>query len=133
MGVFSNIQAALNTRLSTLVNSPPIQWSNTRYQTSENTAFIRPTILPNNTTLDTLAGTEYHIGIYQVDVFVPLEKGVNSLDTLLDNIQSLFKSNRTLVSEDVTVLIQSISRGPETRQEAWYASFLEINYICFYN
>jgi hypothetical protein len=130
MGVFTNIETALHTRLATLTSSPPVQWPNTRYKPTENTTFIRPTILPSATTLETLAGMEQHIGIYQVDVFVPLEKGISTLDSWLDAIQSLFKSNKTLTATDV-IFIQAVSRSQAQRQDSWYVGFVEINYICY--
>ncbi len=130
MAVFTNIEVALHTRLATLSASPPVQWPNTRYQPIENTIYLRPTVLPASTTLNTLAGMEHHIGIYQVDVFVPLEKGISTLDSWLDAIQSLFKSNKTLTATDV-VFVQAVSRSPAVRDEAWYTGFVEINYICY--
>ncbi len=130
MGVFTNIEVALHTRLATLSGSPAVQWPNVHYQPTENTAFLRPTILPANTKLDTIAGMEEHKGIYQVDVFVPLEKGVSALNTLLDSIESLFKSSKTLTATDV-IFVQAVSRGRAQRQESWYVGFVEINYICY--
>lgn len=130
MGVFTNIEAALNTRLATLSGSPPVAWPNVHYQPSENTTFLRPTLLPAAAVLDTLAGIEEHKGIYQVDVFVPVEKGVNALNTLLDSIQNLFKANKTLTATDV-VFVQAVSRSRGQRQESWYVGFVEVNYICY--
>lgn len=130
MSVFINIENALNTKLATLSGSPAVQWPNTRYQPSENTPFLRPTILPAATVLDTLAGTEEHKGIYQIDVFVPLEKGISAVNTLLDSIATLFRASKTLAATDI-VFIQSISRGKAERQESWYVSFVQINYICY--
>jgi hypothetical protein len=75
-------------------------------------------------------GSEIHRGIYQIDVFVPVEKGVNALNTLLDNIGSLFRSNKVLTATDV-VWVQSISRGLGERQESWYVGFIEVNYLCY--
>jgi hypothetical protein len=129
MGVFTNIEAALNTRLATLSPSMPIAWPNIHYTPVENTAFIRPTLLPISTDLNTFSGSEKHIGIYQIDIFVPLEKGISALDTLLDSIQDLFKSNKVITATDV-VWVQAVGRGRAQRQESWYVSFVEINYLC---
>ncbi len=130
MGVFTNIEAALHTRLATLSGSPAVAWPNVHYQPTENTTFLRPTILPAATVLNTLAGMEEHKGIYQVDVYVPAEKGVSALNTLLDSIQSLFKSNKTITATDV-VFVQAVSRSPAVRDEAWFTGFVEVNYICY--
>lgn len=130
MGVFTNIEAALHTRLATLSGSPAVQWPNTKYQPTENTTFLRPTVLPAATVLNTIAGAEEHKGIYQIDVFVPVEKGVSALNTLLDSIQDLFKSNKVLTATDV-VWVQAVGRGRAQRQEAWYVGFVEVNYLCY--
>ena len=130
MGVFTNIEAALNTRLATLSGSPAVQWPNTGYRPTENTTYLRPTILPTSTDLESFAGAEIHKGIYQIDVFVPLEKGVNTLNTLLDSIADLFTSDKVLTATDV-VWVQAVGRGRAQRQEAWYVGFVEVNYLCY--
>ena len=130
MGVFTNIEAALHTRLATLSCLPAVQWPNVHYKPVENTTFLRPTVLSAATKLDTIAGMEEHKGIYQIDVFVPLEKGVSALNTLLDSIESLFKSNKVLTATDV-VWVQAVGRGRAQRQESWYVGFIEVNYLCY--
>jgi hypothetical protein len=131
MGILTNIELALHTRLATLSGSPSIEWPNTHFNPTENTLFLRPTILPSDTSLSTLAGVEEHKGIYQVDVFVPLEKGVSALHTLLDGIDSLFKGNKTLTAGGDTIFIQAVSRGRTERQESWYVGFVEVNYLSY--
>ncbi len=130
MGVFTNIEVALHTRLATLSGSPTIWWPNAAYTPVENSVFLRPTLLPAETKLNTIAGMEEHKGIYQIDVFVPLEKGVSALNTLLDSIESLFKANKTLTATDV-VWVQAVGRGRAQRQESWFVGFVEVNYLCF--
>lgn len=131
MGVFTNIETALHTRLATLSGLPAVAWPNVAFVPTENTQFLRPTMLIDATKLHTLAGGEQHGGIYQIDVYVPLEKGSSALLTLLDSIESLFKSNKTMTAGSDTVFIQAVSRGPSTRQESWYVGILEVNYICY--
>ncbi len=130
MGVFTNIEAALHTRLATLSGSPAVQWPNVHYQPIENTTFLRPTVLPASTTLESFDGAEIHKGIYQIDVFVPTEKGVSALNTLLDSIADLFTSNKVLTATDV-VWVQAVGRGRAQRQESWYVGFVEVNYLCY--
>ncbi len=130
MGVFTNIEAALHTRLATLTSSPPVAWPNVAYRPTENTTFIRPTVLHSDTNLNTLAGMQEYRGIYQVDVYVPLEKGVSVLNTWLDSIEDLFSSSKTLTATDI-VFVQAVGRGRAERQESWFTSFVEINFICY--
>ncbi len=131
MGVFSNIQRALDTRLNTLINRPYIAWPNTKFIPAENTSYIRPTLLPANSTLYTLNDNHRNSGIYQVDIFVPLEKGLNSALSLVDDVKEHFENTRDLVAGTDTVHIQQISLGQLERQEAWFRVYLEINYICY--
>lgn len=131
MGVFSNIQRALDTKLNTLANRPFIAWPNTKYAPTENTAFIRPTLLPVSSDLYTLNNEHRNPGIYQIDVFVPLEKGLNSALSLIDDIAEHFSSDRRLSAGTDTVFIQNISISPAERQEAWLRIYIEINYVCY--
>lgn len=130
MGIFTNIEVALHTRLATLTASPAVQWPNVHYQPTENTTFLRPTVLPASTVLESFAGAEIHRGIYQIDIFVPLEKGISTLNTLLDSIADLFTANKILTATDV-VWVQAVGRGRAQRQEAWYVGFIEVNYLCY--
>ncbi len=130
MGVFTNIEAALHTRLATLSASPPVAWPNIKYIPVESTTFLRPTVLHSDTSLNTLSGKSEYKGIYQVDVYVPPEKGVSALNTLLDSIEDLFSSNKTLTATNI-IFIQAVNRGRAERQESWFTSFIEVNFICF--
>lgn len=130
-GVFSNIESALNTRLSSVPGLPAVQWPNVKYQPKEGMTFVRPTLLPAASELYRVNDGSLHKGIYQVDVFVPLEKGTRVLNELLDSIEEYFRASRSLTSGTNTVFIQAIGRGLAQRQESWYVSFVEINYMCY--
>lgn len=131
MGVFSNIQRALDIKLNALADRPYIAWPNTKFKPSENASYIRPTLLPAASTLATLNDDHRNPGIYQVDVFVPLEKGLNAALTLVDDIKVHFESERSLVEDDDVIMIQNISLGRLERQDAWFRVYLEVNYICY--
>jgi len=81
--------------------------------------------------LSMLNGTQMHTGIYQIDIYIPLEKGTSALLTLLDSIESIFAASKTMTSGTDTIFVQAISRGPSTRQESWYVGILEVNYLCY--
>lgn len=130
-GVFSNIESALNTRLSLVAGLPAVQWPNAKYQPKEGTAFVRPTLLSAATELFRLDDGSLHKGIYQIDIFMPLEKGNRDLNEIMDSIEEHFRAVRSLASGTNTVFIQAIGRGLAQRQESWYVSFVEINYICY--
>ncbi len=131
MAVFANIENALNTRLSTLASLPPTEWPNTEYTSVENTTWLRPTVLPAYTTLNTIGGSQLHRGIYQVDIFVPLEKGIDTLTTWMDNIFNHFKGDLDLVAGSDTILLQEIGITSVQRVDAWFMGSITINYKCY--
>jgi len=131
VGTFSNIQRALDTHLNTLSNRPYVAWPNTKFKPQENASFIRPTMLAARSDILTLDDVHLNPGIYQVDVYVPLEKGVNAALTIIDDIKDHFEANRILNSGGTSVFIQSISLGQLQREEAWFRAYLEINYSCY--
>lgn len=131
MGVFSNIQRALDTHLNSLTDRPYVAWPNAKATPLNGSSYIRPTLLPANSDLYTLNDVNMNPGIYQIDIYAPLEKGLNSALTLADAIKDHFESNRRLTAGGDTVFIQNISLGSAERQDAWYRVFLEINYVCY--
>lgn len=131
MGVLANIQAALDTKLNGLSGRPYIAWPNTKYNPTENTSYIRPTILPAASQLYTITDNHRNSGIYQIDIFTALEKGMAPALTLADNIKTYFESDRVLTAGSDQILIQNISMGTPERQDAWFRVYLEVNYICY--
>lgn len=131
MGIFTNIEAALNTKLSTLSNIPSVEWPNTEYKPVIGTVFLRPTIMPSSGNPATLSGSYLHKGLYQVDVFCPLNIGIATLTQWLDAIQILFTATKVLTAGSDTIFIQDVSIGKTERQESWYVGFITIQYICY--
>lgn len=131
MGVFSNIQRALDTRLNELADRPFIAWPNTKFNPTNGSSYIRPTLMPAKSELYTINSVNMNPGIYQIDVYVPLEKGLNSALSLVDAIKDHFETDRSLVAGSDTVYIQNITLGDSERQDAWFRVYLEINYVCY--
>lgn len=131
MGIFTDIEAALNTKLSTLNSLPQVQWPNVDFTPTQGTVFIRPTILPASGDLATLSGQYNHKGIYQVNIFCPINKGISTVTSYLDSLQALFTTSKTLTAGSTKVFIQSVSMGQLERQEGWYVGFITIQYICY--
>jgi hypothetical protein len=131
MGTFANIHAALDTKLASLSGIPAVVWPNIRYMPAEGTTYLRPTLLPNNSDLATLTAYQLHRGIYQIDIFVALEKGPSAMLTLQDSIKAHFENGRRLTSGSDVIYIQAISPGQGRKDGAWYMGHVEINYICY--
>lgn len=135
MSVFANIQRVLDSKLKTVPSSPFISWPNaeTRPGNTTLTQYIKPTLLLASTELYTLNDYERIPGIYQVDIYGKLNRGVQQVYSIADEIKEHFEGSRLLVQDDTLVMIQGISMGPALREDSWYRVFVEINFICFNN
>ncbi len=130
MGVFSNIQTAMDTTLASTPSVPPIAWSNVEYTPTIGTTFVRPTLMPAGSQMATLNGTLKNPGIYQVDIFTPVGKGEGAALIIADRIKMHFEANRRLVANSDTIFILQVSLGKGERENAWNHIFVEVNYYC---
>ena len=129
MGVFNDIQNALNAKLNSISGDLPlIYWPNSQLEPNRNNSYIRPTLLPASSENYTLNGGNYHQGIYQVDIFVQLNKGTAAAFLLADQIRELFL-RQSIVANTTIVHIQNISMSQAQRDEGWWHVFVEVNYL----
>lgn len=131
MSAFNDILSALTTKALAL--SLPTAWENEEYDPAIGTLYIRPTILPASTEQAGLGanGLDDHIGVYQIDVFAPVDGGrgiaVNQADAIADH----FARGQTLTYNGVDVRIGNVSRGAGAREDSWYKIPVFINYQSF--
>lgn len=133
MNTFLNIQTALDKTLAAMAGLPSVSWANIRYVPVNGTSFLRPSLLPAASELYTLSDSNRNSGIYQIDIFTPVEKGMNAGLVLADDIKTHFESNRRISQGGNIVFIKAVSLGNSERQEAWNRIYVEINYECFSN
>lgn len=133
MGVFANIHRVLDTQLKNVSSNPFVSWPNAEVRPGNSalSQYVRPTLLLSNTELYTLNNHERIPGIYQIDIYGQLNRGIGSVFTLADEIKEHFEATRELKQDSTTVMIQSVSMGPALKEEAWFRVFLEINFICY--
>ena len=130
MSVFTDIDTALNTKLKS-ATALFIQWPNTEKPAIDHTMFVRPTNMPALSQLETLAGSTKYVGVYQIDIFCPLDEGTNALTMTMDDLADYFTTDRVLTAKGTTVFIRAVDRGLAERQGSWYVGFISINYICY--
>jgi hypothetical protein len=124
---FADIQGALRAQLNTLPNKPPIAWENVDYNPNSGTLFLRATGLPGETVQLCLGdnGLDDHIGIFQVDVFIPDGKGRS---TWPDQIADHFKRGTILTLNEVDVRITSVSIEAADKDENFFIVPVSISY-----
>lgn len=141
MSVFANIQRLLDTQLKTLPSSPFISWPNaeTRPGNAALTQYVKPTLILGKSELNTLSGADRIPGIYQIDVYGQLNRGVRQVYMLADEIKEYFTTTRNLVQGETNVKILTVDlrpsedRGTNNKTDAWFKIIVDINFICFNN
>lgn len=133
MSVFANIQRLLDDRLKIVSGIPFISWPNaeTRPGNAALTQYVRPSLILAGTSLYTLNDYERIPGIYQIDIYSQLNRGVAATYSVADGIKTHFEASRRLTVSNTIVLIQGISLGSCLREDSWYRGYVEVNFICY--
>ena len=105
---FNDIQAALDTRLSTLSGGYSIAWPNTKFEPEADQTFLSPSFIPNATEQAGLgsSGKDETNGLYQIDVVYPAGTGRS---TIPDSVADHFKRGTVLTYNSVNVRVRSVS------------------------
>ena len=129
--VFSNISAALDSRLNTLLGSSPIAWENTAFTPVKDTLYLSQHILPASTIQAGLGvnGLDEHIGIYQIDVYAPKGKGRGDAEAKADAVADHFKRGTDLVYGGTYVKLGNVSRNAGLMDEERFVISITINYM----
>lgn len=123
---FNDMQAALDTQLSTLSGGYDIAWPNTTYEPVTNTIYLRPNFIPDDTIQVTLGtnGKDETQGIYQIDIVSPRGSGRT---TLTDNVADHFKRGTVLTYNNLKLRVRSVSIAPAINDGAWFFVPVSVN------
>lgn len=136
MSTLTNIQIALETHLNTITGSPSIAWPNTEFTPAHGTLFLEPILLPIVNNIENLSYGLIYEGIYQINIYTPVEKGTATLNLWSDRVTDLFISNRKLTGGADTINIQNINRGiveKDTNSDSveFYKTNIDISFIVY--
>ena len=133
MSEFMNISAALDGKLNDMAGLPSVAWENKAFKPTKGTLYIRPTLLPGDTVGATVgsAGTDEHVGIYQVDVMGDSGKGKNAAMVMADKIADQFKPVTELTYSGTVVRCVSVSRGAAKIDDDRYMIPVTVTYLSF--
>jgi hypothetical protein len=118
MTVFADISSALDSHLNDM--ALPTAWENNNFTPTQDQLYVRPTLLPGNTEQSSFNSSDEHLGIYQVDVIAPANKGKGEALIQADLIADQFKSRQILTYNGVKVYLTAVSRGNGTVSDGWY-------------
>jgi len=133
MSVFTDISAALDARLSTMANLPPVASENEAYTPTQGTLFLRVTLLPGDTFQSSLGATgqDKTNGIYQVDIFAESGQGKAEAIAMADNVANHMKRGTILTYNSRQVTIRSAQRRTGTNSDGWYKIPVEIVFYSY--
>lgn len=119
---YANLQTALDTHLQTLTGLPTLQTENTRNVGRTGESFARATLLPARPTQASVGqhGRDLRRGLYQVDLFVPMDGGTASVNALADSVIEHFPRGLVLTASDTNVAIELAYREVGQRVEQFY-------------
>ena len=86
------IVKALSSRLNTLTDAPPIAFENVPFTPVDSVTWLRESYLPANSATVGLepGGSTDFVGVYQVSVYIPLDKSKFGAYKLVDAITAHF-------------------------------------------
>jgi len=132
MSVFYDLSYALDNNLNTMAGLPPVAWQNKGYKPVNGTLYLRPTLIPADSNVATIgAGTDINQGIYQIDIFSPLDEGKNEAMLMSDAIAEQFKRDKELVYNGRTVTIRSTSQRIMPNDDSWAHYMVEVVYYSY--
>jgi hypothetical protein len=128
----ARIEAALNAQLIANANGVDISWTNYPYTPALGTPYMRPTFLSAQPDpWVTGAETNYHTGVYQVDLIYPAGEGSAAVNAQADIIIAAFKQATKLTYSTIDTIIKSSGRGVGKQDGDWYFMPVNIRYECF--
>lgn len=128
---FSDISAALDSRLNSFAGGDPIAWPNTEYTPISGTLFLRPTNLPTSSEQSGLgtSGIDTHRGIYQIDVVAMAGEGRGAAEAKADAVADHFSRGTDLLYNGLTVRLGDVSRNQGITIGDRFVIALSINYL----
>jgi hypothetical protein len=111
-----SIEAALFARVAALVLSPalPVAWPNVAF-TKPVGGYLRVTHVPNIARRLFIGSTDPHqrLGLLQVDVFAPLNKGASTATEIAGKVAEHFPCDFRMISDGVTA---RVTKAPDVAQ-----------------
>lgn len=129
---FQIIQSALDAHLQTLPGLPPLQLENTRNIGRTDESFSRATLITSRPGQLTVGrdGQDILRGLYQIDLFVPLDTGTARVNELADSVIEHFPRSLILGTAPVLVHINTAWRETGGRTEPFYGAPVVVAWTC---
>lgn len=109
--IYAQIQTSLDAVLAAVAGIPAIQLENTLYNAKGRalTPFARTTLLPTQSTQRSVgvSGKNTYGGLFQIDLFYPLDKGKGTPNIMADAVIAAFNRRLITTPAGVQLVIQT--------------------------
>lgn len=133
--VETKIVEAFFARLQALVLTPahPIAWPNVSFTPPADSRYLRANELPSPTAGVSLAvdGANEYSGLFQIDVFGPLNTGSSAPKELAGAVVKHFKRGTRLDREGLRIDVMQASIGPALRDDPRWMVPVTVRYRAF--
>lgn len=130
---YKEIQQELDGQLTSITGLPEVVLENTRFKAMSKTPFIRSTLLPSQSTVETIGTTGYNkvYGLYQIDIFYPLDGGYEEINDDADTIISNFTKGTSFAITNGTLRINISWRNSGRKLENFYNIPVLVSWECY--
>ncbi len=124
------LETALNTWASAQTPVMPVAWQNKAYTPTLGARYVQANILPAETGNPSLGDAHKRfIGIFQVLIYAPDNKGAGDAETLAESLFTTFARGTSFTASTVTVrVLDSPSVLPSFNDSGWYVLPVSIRY-----
>ncbi len=125
------------TEVPDVVAPIPVGWENVSFTPDTSKSHFRVNFIPANSvaTARFKSAMVRETGIYQIDVYTPLDRGTITNDTLVGALRVYFKRGTSLTTvNDTPVYIAETPRVSQSRREGpFYRSTIEVEWVAHFS
>lgn len=131
--VYYRLSRALDGHLNLMSALPAIAWPNTSFKPTVGELWLRPTILPAESFPASIGiyGTNRLSGVYQIDIFSPLDAGRRPSVQMVDDIIEHFSRGLTIEVDNLVVHIEESWPSASNAEETWYHTPVNVNWYSY--
>lgn len=131
--IYKDIQAALETKLNSIVGIPDIAWENMEFDTTGVEPYLKPTFIPTirRPAVRGLNPQIYYQGVFVITCYVPSAIGRSTIDDIVSKILSAFPSTSTVTHGPQIISIDTSERGLGRNQDEYYMVPVTISWYVY--
>lgn len=130
---YDKIQAALETKLATVVDIPDIAYENTKYDPTTGVPYVKTRFLPTDRSMKVLGvdddnkpfWQEYH-GLFQLILNMPEGTGSKPTNDLVRNIMNVYETATDLSFNGVYVTVKKVERTRGYNETPWFKTSVNV-------